>query len=585
MGVFGAPIAHGDDPERAVRAALRIRDAVNGMNTEDPELRLQVRIAVNTGEAIVTLGARTKEGEGMVAGDVVNTASRLQTLAPTDSILVGEETYRCTRSTIDYRPVEPLSAKGKSAPVPAWQVVGAPRAPGERGVLGVPMVGREHELAALTGIWGRVVGERQPHLVTIFGLPGVGKTRLAAEFVDVVRGGDARVVIGRSLPYGESGAYGAFAQQVKQVSGVFDGDPVDVAVEKLRTASGALLGSDDAGEIASHLAMMLGLRGDGVGADESNVDRHALFFSARRYVEALGDAQPTVLVFQDLHWADPSLLDLIEVLAARVDKTPLLLLVLARPELQAKRPAWGAGVQASVALPLEPLEGNPLFIEELVASIVERSSPAGGELPSSIRGIIAARFDAIPATERSVLLDASVVGRIFWNGALATLGDHGDRLPELLDSLEGRDLIRREPVARFEGQQQFRFKHVLIRDVAYATLPRARRAEAHAAVAGFLEQVHAERDSPAALGYHWLEAGDRERAADYFVEAAEQASRGWAKEEAVRLYGEALRLVRAEDQERRRKLRLRLAVAQQMLYHLPDAERIAQAQRERTAEP
>ena len=232
----------------------------------------------------------------------------------------------------------------------------------------------------------------------------------------------------------------------------------------------------------------------------------------------------------------------------------------------------------------EIAEGNPLFIEELVASIVERSSPAGGELPSSIRGIIAARFDAIPATERSVLLDASVVGRIFWNGALATLGGYGARLPELLDALEGRDLIRREPVSRFEGQQQFRFKHVLIRDVAYATLPRARRAEAHAAVAGFLEQVHGERDSPAALGYHWLESGDRERAADYFVEAAEQASRGWAKEEAVRLYGEALRLVRAEDQERRRKLRLKLAVAQQMLYHLPDAERMAQAQRERTLE-
>jgi len=616
MGVFGAPIAHGDDPERAVRAALRIRDAVNGMNTEDPELHLQVRIAVNTGEAIVTLGARTKEGEGMVAGDVVNTASRLQTLAPIDSILVGEETYRCTRSTIEYQPVEPLSAKGKAVPVPAWQVVGAPRAPGERGAPGVPMVGREHELATLTGIWDRVAGDRQPHLVTIFGLPGVGKTRLAAEFVDVVRGGGARVVIGRSLPYGESGAYGAFAQQVKQVSGVFDGDPVDMAVEELHTASAALLGGGDADEIASHLAMMLGLRGDGLGADESNVDRHALFFSARRYVEALGDAQPTVLVFQDLHWADPSLLDLIEVLAARVDKTPLLLLVLARPELQAKRPAWGAGVQASVALPLEPLdedhsrqlaaslltraaaeellpsvgdvaeiaEGNPLFIEELVASIVERSSPAGGELPSSIRGIIAARFDAIPATERSVLLDASVVGRIFWNGALATLGDYGARLPELLDSLEGRDLIRREPVSRFEGQQQFRFKHALIRDVAYATLPRARRAKAHAAVAGFLEQVHGERDSPAALGYHWLEAGDRERAADYFVEAAEQASRGWAKEEAVRLYGEALRLVRAEDQERRRRLRLKLAVAQQMLYHLPDAERMAQAQRERTIE-
>jgi predicted ATPase len=322
------------------------------------------------------------------------------------------------------------------------------------------------------------------------------------------------------------------------------------------------------------------------------------------------------LVFQDLHWADPSLLDLIELLAARVEKTPLLLLTLARPELHDKRAAWGSGVPASVALPLEPLdeeralelacalmtqgagdpddhtveeivgagEGNPLFIEELVASVVERSSPGSGEVPTSIRGIIAARLDAIPALERSMLLDASVVGKIFWNGALAQLEPYANRLQELLDSLEGRDFIRREPRSRFRGQQQFRFKHTLIREVAYATLPRAKRKEAHAAVAAFLEEVHAERDSPGALGHHWREAGDRERAADYFVMAAEQASRGWAKEESVGFYRQALALVREEDRDRYRKLRLKLAVAEQMLYHLPDAQRLTQGQRERSPE-
>lgn len=267
-------------------------------------------------------------------------------------------------------------------------------------------------------------------------------------------------------------------------------------------------------------------------------------------------------------------------------------------------------MQASVALPLDPLdaehsrelagrllarasaedpdqaadeicevgEGNPLFIEELAASVAERSSSAGGDLPTSIRGIIAARLDAIPAPERLLLMDASVVGRIFWDGALAQLAPREGQLPELLDSLEGRDLVRREPVSRFQGQQQFRFKHALIREVAYATLRRAKRREAHAAIAAFLEEMHAEHESPAALGHHWLEAGDRQRAADYFVAAAEQASRGWAKEEAVELYRQALELVSEEDRERYGRLRLKLAVAQQTLWHVADAQHIARQQ-------
>jgi class 3 adenylate cyclase len=605
MAVFGAPVAHGDDPERAVRAALRILDEVKLMNAAESGRDLEVRIAVNTGEAIVALDARTREGEGMVAGDVVNTAARLQTAAPTNSILVGEEAYRCTCSTIDYEPVEPLAVKGKELPVAAWRVVGTSQPPGERVAPDVPMVGREHELATLTGVWDRVLAERRPHLVTVFGLPGVGKSRLALEFMATVRETGARVVLGRSLPYGESGAYGAFAQQVKRVVGVFDGDSTDVAVEKLGRTVEDLLEGEAAGEVTAHLAMMLGLPLEEGSTDDAVADRRVLFFSARRLVEALGSTQPTVLVFQDLHWADSSLLDLVEQLSERVEQTPVLFLALARPELQTKRPGWGAGVHASVALPLEPLdeersrelagrlltraytgdaaqtaeeicevgEGNPLFIEELVASVAERSSPLGADLPTSIRGIISARLDAIPPPERSLLLRASVVGRIFWNGALTRIAPHEGQLSELLDSLEGRDLVRREAVSRFQGQQQFRFKHALIREVAYATLPRAKRREAHLGVAAFLEEMQAERDSPAALGHHLLEAGERERAADCFVAAAEKASRGWAKEEAVALYRQALALVGEEDRERRGKVRLKLAVAQQALFHLPDAER------------
>ena len=596
MGVFGAPVAHGDDPERAVRAALRIRDRVLEMETPNLGWDLEVRVGVNTGEAIVALDARTNEGEGMVAGDVVNTAARLQTAAPTNGILVGEETYRCTSSTIEYEPVEPLTVKGKDRPVSAWRVRGAPRPPGERAGPNVPMVGRETELETLSGVWRRVVDDRRPHLVTILGLPGVGKSRLAAEFVAQAREGGAQVVVGRSLPYGESSAYDGFAQQIKQIAGVLGGDPPDLAAEKLRTTIRELVDDDSAEEVAAHIALMLGLQ----SGDETVSDRHVLFFSAQRVVQALADAQPTVLVFQDLHWADPSLLDLIEMLAARVERAPLLLLTAARPELQAKRPAWGAHGHASLGLGLEPLdpedarelagrllvraagnglgttaddisdlgEGNPLFIEELVASLAERSALVGQGLPTSIRGIIAARLDAVPAAERSALLSASVVGRVFWDGALARLIPDPARVSELLQLLEDRDLVRREPASRFHGHQQFRFKHALIRDVAYAALPRATRRDAHAAVAAFLEELHADRQAPAGVGHHWLQAGNPERALGYLVAAADQASGGWAKEEAVALYRQAVGLIGEDDHARRREVRLKLALAQQMVYHL-----------------
>jgi class 3 adenylate cyclase len=604
MGLFGAPIAYGDDPERAVRAALMIRDAVGKLNDAHPDFDLQLRIAVNTGEAIVALGAKPGHGEAMVAGDVVNTAARLQTSAPVDSILVGEETYRCTRSIIEYEQVEPIEAKGKLAPIIAWRALAATRAPGERAEKGVPFVGRVHELAALTGIWQRVVADRRSHLVTILGAPGVGKTRLAAEFAAAVSTSGGQTIRGRSLPYGDSGAYGAFAGQVKQLAGIFASDPVAVSFDKLRQYVGTLVEGEDAEEVASHIAMLLGF-----GADEGVSDRRILFFSARRLVEALAGGRLTVLLFEDLHWADRGLLDLLELLS-RIQDFPLLILTLARPDLLVERPSWGAGLPAYSALPLEPLsgeqsvelagrllaatspqtashvaaelaeaaEGNPLFIEELTASLAERAVPTTRELPTSIRGILASRLDALPSVERSLLVHASVVGKIFWSGVLARLGPYNERLPELLDSLERRDLIRREPASRIQGQQQFRFKHMLLRDVAYATLPRATRREAHAVAAAFLEEMTAASESRAVLAHHWREAGERDRAVDCFVAAADQASRGWAKEEAVSLYNAALALVPDDDATRRRSIRLRCAVAQTMVMHMQDVQRLGRSQ-------
>ncbi len=341
----------------------------------------------------------------------------------------------------------------------------------------------------------------------------------------------------------------------------------------------------------------------GLDANGGDTDREALFYSARRLLEEIATRQPMVLVFEDIHWADASMLDLLEVLASRVRDVPLLLLALARPELLERRPAWGGGLPGYTALPLEPLtdghaqehaaqvlaqmraqdrgageiagvaEGNPLFIEELAASLAERATSPGGELPTTIRAIVSARLDALPPGERAVLLDASVVGKVFWRGALERMSAGQLELSRLLDSLEGRDLIRREPISRLRGDQQFSFKHVLIRDIAYATLPRPQRRKRHAEVAGFLEEATPEiRTAASALAHHWREAGEAARAVEYFIIAGDQAGRGWAKYEAAGFYKDALALLPEDELERRRELMRRQAVALAAGLHVTDAE-------------
>ncbi len=598
MAVFGAPTAFGDDAERAMRAVLAVRDSVREMNERDAQLDLQLRIAVNTGEALVSLRTRPELGESMVAGDVVNTASRLQQAAPVNGILVGEETYAATRDAIVYEPAPPVVAKGKADPLAAWLAVRAATPAGERRLSGQPLVGRVRELGALRGIWERTVEERRPHLVTVLGAAGVGKTRLAVEFAGIVGELDGRTVRGRSLPYRDSSAYGAFAAQLKQLCGIFESDSVEVGIRKLHGTVATLLGAE-AHAVADHLAILLGLDAEG-----SVTDRETLFFSVRGFIEAVACDKPTVLVFEDLHWADASLLDLVDMLAARLRDVPIFLLVLARPELLDARPAWGGGLPSYTALPLEPLaghearelaaqlltrlplnqleeraalfaetaEGNPLFIEQLAAAVTETSAEPGASLPTTIRGIVAARLDALPPAERTVLLDAAVQGKVFWRGALERMTDDGERLSELLTALERRDLVRRERVSAIEGDHQYAFKHVLIRDVAYDLLPRARRQERHEQCARFLEEATAEvGEAGAALARHWRDAGDRSRAIDYLVAAAEQAERGWAKDRAVDLYREALGLVPEEDGERRVAIRRRLAIAHQAFFHVQDA--------------
>ena len=593
MGVFGAPTAFGDDAERAVRAAFAVRDWAEAEG-------LQIRVAVNTGEAIVELAARPGHGEAMIAGDVVNTAARLQTAAPVGAVLVGEETYISTRGSIEYRPAQPVVAKGKDMPVRAWLAVRATAAVGERPVAPAPMIGRDRELGTLTAIWERVAEEERAHFVTVFGPSGIGKSRLALELAQLVAAQGGRVIRGRSTPYGASSPYSAFAQQVKQTAGIFDSDDPEEARTKLDDAVASLAGRAAAEEHAPHLAVLLGL-----DTDDEVTDREQLLFSARVLVESLALKGPTMLLYDDIHWADASLLDLLESFATRVRDAPVLFVALTRPELLSQRPGWGGGLPAYTALPLDPLtgaasqelaeqllgadprlearasavadtaEGNPLFIEELSASLSESSTTEVQELPTSIRAIIAARLDSLPSEERSVLVDASVVGRVFWRGALAEISPRDD-LSTLLGSLEARDLVQREAVSRIKGEQQYAFKHGLIHDVAYKTLPRAARQSRHAAVARFLEATTAVGQSHEALAHHWHEAGEPDRAVEHYLIAGDQAGRGWAKQRAVELYREALALV-PEGSPRRRHVMARLAVAVQAVYHLPDAQRLRPA--------
>jgi class 3 adenylate cyclase len=591
LAVFGAPVAHEDDAERAVRAAMEMQRGV----ADDPDHfgGLPIRVGINTGEVMFAPVGPDAHRHQTVTGDIVNTAARLQTAAAPGGILVGEQTWRATRAVVSYDDVGSLSLKNKAEPVRAWLALHVASSPLERAVSVVPIVGRDTELDVLVGTWRRVMGDARPHLITVLGPAGIGKSRLCQELRLAVEGDGGRVLRGRSLPYGESSGYGAFAQLIKDAAGIFETDAGPHARLKLATLCTRLLPQTEADAVASHLAVVVGLGEPGL-----LTDRDVLFFSARRFVEALGGEQPTVLGFEDSHCAEPSLLDLIESLAARVRDVPVLIVNSARPELFDRRPGWGGGLPAYTALAVDVLSdtdaealalhhlppsedsdavaerlreaagGNPLFIEELATSLAEGATDPARALPSNVKAIIASRLDALPPIERRVLLDASVVGKTFWRGLLAQLGTP-DHLNEALDSLERRGLVRRERMSRIEGDVELSFKHLLTREVAYAILPRSARRARHEAVARFVEETVGERlgDMAAIVGHHWREAGEPERAIEYFLAAAEQAGQGWAKPEAANLYRQVLDLL-PEGDARRPRIRVQWGVAWQAATHL-----------------
>ena len=554
MALFGAPAAHEDDPERAVRAALAIRDSIRD------EGDLQVRIAVTTGEALVALDARPTEGEGMASGDVVNTAARLQSAAPVNGILVDEMTFRATSQKIEYEQAEPVSAKGKQEPVPAWVALEA------RSSYGVdipqaqraPLIGRERELDVLVDALSRVRDERSPQLVTLVGVPGIGKSRLVYELSQVIED-EAELTSwrqGRSLPYGEGISFWALGEMVKAQAGMLETDSPEEAAGKLARSVRELVDESEADWVERHLGVLVGLESE----QELKGDHRAEAFAAwRRFFEALAEERPLVLVFEDLHWADEGLLDFVDHLVDWAGGVPILVVGTARPELLSRRAGWGGGKPNALTLSLSPLDddetarllaallersvlpaetqtallqragGNPLYAEEFVRMVTDRELLTGeGELPlpESVQGIVAARLDALPDEEKTLLQDAAILGKVFWLGAAAEIAAVDRRAAEeALHRLERKEFVRRERRPSVAGETEYAFRHLLVRDVAYSQIPRARRAEKHRLAGEWIERLGRPEDHAEMLAHHYSSALELARAAGADTSALEVPAR------------------------------------------------------------
>ncbi|MEX2211578.1 MAG: AAA family ATPase [Gaiellaceae bacterium] len=543
MAVFGAPTAHEDDAERAVRSGLAILEAMG-------ELDLEARAAVNTGEAVVALDARPELGEGIVTGDVVNTAARLQSSAPAGGLVAGEQTFWATRHAIDYEELEPVSAKGKAEPVRLWRALGA------RSRFGIDLepsgtttfLGRDDELEVLRQVYARTLRESACHLVTLVGEAGIGKSRLVAELRAHVDAQEELVFWrqGRCLPYGEGIALWALGEIVKAHAGILESDDPVTTREKLARALEPLVPS------AQEQAWMAGELARLVGAGEPGGEREESFAAWRAFLEAAAAHRPLVVVVEDLHWADAALLEFLEQLVDWSSGVPLLVLCTARPELHELQPGWSGGKRNATTISLSPLSGddtarlistlldravlpaetqqalleraggNPLYAEQFVKMLRER--PAGDDVPvpETVQALIAARLDTLGADRKGLIQDAAVLGKVFWSGAVGAVGGHDEgAVREGLHELVRRELIRPSRLSSVEGQTEFAFGHGLVRDVAYGQIPRATRAGKHQAAAAWIEGIAGERvaDYAELLAHHYREALELARAAG--VETAE----------------------------------------------------------------
>ena len=488
LAVFGVPIAHEDDAERAVRAAMRIIETGDG--------ELPVRIGIEAGEVVVEDGDST-----FATGEALNVAARLQQSAEPGEILVGPTAYGMTTDQIVAELVAGRALKGVREGLEVRRVVCTERPTGRTVNVTAPYVGREEELDLLGNAFARVVRDRRAQLVTIYGDPGIGKSRLAREFFAGLE--RTTILTGRSLPFGEGLTYLPLAEMVQVAAGISPDDSPDEAFEKLKEAC-----SSDA------VADLLGLASGVLDSVSGERRGQEIAWAAHEWATNLAEAQPLVLGFEDVHWAEEPLLDLVEHLAERIDDAPVLIVCLARPELLEARPGWGGGRRRSISIELGPLpheeaaqlvdglvagtlppavrdalldktEGNPLFLEETIRLLAEEGGGDPERIPDTVQALIAARIDRLPPDCRSVIRHASLVGRVFWRGAVEALDPELD-VETALAGLVERQLLRREPVSSLAGEEAYRFRHVLIRDVAYSGLAKGERARLHRAFADWL---------------------------------------------------------------------------------------------------
>jgi class 3 adenylate cyclase/predicted negative regulator of RcsB-dependent stress response len=525
MAVFGIPRLHEDDALRAVRAAAGMNAALAELNAElerDHGVGLAARIGVNTGEVVA---GDPSAGQRLVTGDAVNVAARLEQAAAPGEVLLGDSTHRLVKDAVEVEPVAPLDLKGKSEAVPAFRLV-AVREGGEGHDrhLDSPMVGREKELDLLQRALERAVAERTAHLFTLLGPAGVGKSRLVLELL----GGparDATVLRGRCLSYGEGITFYPVAEAIQSAAGVERTDDVSTA----RTKLAALLEGSEEERIGSLVGGLLAW--DEPGATED------AFWAVRKLFEHLARDRPLVVVFDDIHWGEPTFLDLVEHLADWTRDAAVLLVCVARPELLDVRPGWGGGKMNATSILLEPLdgdsssrlvdnllgsaeipdaararildaaEGNPLFVEEMLGMLIDDGllrfedgtwraveDLADLTVPPTIQLLLAARIDRLDAEERAVMERGAVEGKVFHSGAVATLASDTLRpnVPSRLLALARKELIRPDR-AEFAGEDAFRFRHLLIRDAAYQAMPKEQRAELHERYAAWLEGAAGER--------------------------------------------------------------------------------------------
>jgi DNA-binding SARP family transcriptional activator len=569
--VFGAPIAHEDDAERAVRAALACIELVATAEIADPELRLELRAAVDTGEVLVS-GDGSPPGNGQVVGEAISTADRLRAAAPANTVLVTDSTYRATAAAIDYLPADAPAVPGRRGSMLVWHAV-APKAPigtGRSLTRQVALVGRDGELELLRERLRHVREWGELDLVTLVGVPGIGKSRMLREASAAAEG--FRWLQGRSLPYGDGVAYWALAEVVKTVAGILDSDTPAAAGGKLAGAVREAV-ADDPESVEEQLRVLLGLE-----SREPASERSAAFAAWRRYLTGLARERPLALALEDVHWADDGLLDFVEYLREQAAEAPLLLLCTARPELLERRPAWSPVVDlapltddhtrdllsallererlpAELELVVPRVGGNPLFAEEYARAVADGDTDAI-VLPDSVHHVIAARLDGLAPETKAVLQDAAVVGKVFWSGALASLSGLGSAtLQRRLDELAQRDLVAREPHSAVAREVQYAFKHVLIRDVAYAGIPRAERAIKHLRTAEWIEAGARDDDVAELLAHHYGSAlelakaarldreGLAERAAEAYWRAGERARQLYANAEAIDYLAQALALL------------------------------------------